>query len=153
MADEPQVEEEAVTGDSVAGEAEEAQQVEDEKPFEGEFDPERARRTIDKLRGEVKDLKKQKETPVDDPEKGALSMENLQLKVALETGLTAKQASRLRGETREEMLEDAHELFEAFAPRKEEPKTNRPAPRLKGGSRPEVEPELSAKDIAAGIRL
>lgn len=151
MADEPQVEEEVietetveVTSDAEEGEAE---------PFEGEYDPARARRTIDKLRDELREAKKQKAAPVDDPEKGALSVENLQLKVALETGLTAKQASRLRGATREEMLEDAHELFEAFAPRKDEPRTNRPAPRLKGGSRPEVEPELSAKDIAAGIRL
>lgn len=153
MADEPLVEEETVVQDSAPEQVEEQQEDGAAKPFEGEFDPERARRTIDKLRGEVKDLKQQKSAPADDPEKGKLAVENLQLKVALETGLTAKQASRLRGTTREEMLEDAADLFETFSPRKEEPKSQQPRPRLKGGSQPEVEPELSAKDIAAQIRL
>lgn len=149
MVEEPQ--EETVTEDSEPQMDE--QPEEGAKPFEGEFDPERARRTIDKLRDEVKDLKKQKEAPADDPEKGALSVENLQLKVALETGLTAKQATRLRGSTREEMLEDAADLFETFSPRREEPKSQQPRPRLKGGSQPEVEPEVSPKDIAARLRV
>lgn len=152
MADEPQIEEETVE-DETPETVEEEQPEAEPQPFDGEFDAERARRTIDTLRGEVRELKKQKETPADDPEKGQLSVENLQLRVALETGLTAKQASRLRGATREEMLDDAHELFEAFAPRREEPKSQQPRPRLKGGAKPEEEPELSGKDIAAKIRL
>lgn len=153
MAEEPQIEETANEGETPEETVEETQQERESKPFEGEFDPERARRTIDTLRSEVRDLKKQKESPAEDPEKGALSLENLQLKVALETGLTVKQAARLKGATREEMLEDAHDLFEAFAPRREEPKSQQPRPRLKGGSKPEVEPEVSPKDVASKLRV
>lgn len=153
MADEPQIEETTTNEDSAPQEVTEEQPEEDAKPFEGEFDPERARRTIDTLRSEVRDLKQKKDAPQVDPEAGKLAVENLQLKVALETGLTVKQAARLRGATREEMLEDAHELFEAFAPRKEEPKSQQPRPRLKGGSQPETEPELSEKDIASKLRV
>ncbi|UOQ60380.1 hypothetical protein MUN76_15330 [Leucobacter rhizosphaerae] len=153
MADEPQIEETTTIEDSEPQEVTEEQPEESAKPFEGEYDPERARRTIDKLRDEVRDLKQKKDAPQPDPEAGKLAVENLQLKVALETGLTAKQAARLRGATREEMLEDAHDLFEAFAPRKEEPKSQQPRPRLKGGSQPETEPETSAKDISASLRV
>lgn len=149
MADEPIVEsqEEVETAETDENE----QQEDKTKSFQGEYDPERARNLIDKLRKENNDLRKQKDAPKSDPEKEALARENLQLKVAMELGIPEKLATRLQGATREELLEDAADLMDTVAPRK--PKTNRPQPRLKGGSQPEEEPELSAKDIAAGLRI
>lgn len=151
MADEPNIEtDEVETTEPV----EEAATVEDDaKPFEGEYDPQRARNLIDKLRKENAVLKKQKDEPKDDPEKGALRVENLQLRVALELGIPEKLATRLRGTTREELIEDAADLMDTVAPRREEPRSQQPRPRLKGGSQPEVEPELSAEDIASRIRI
>jgi len=80
-------------------------------------------------------------------------VENLQLRVALELGIPEKLATRLRGSTREELIEDAGELLDTVSPQKrEEPKSQQPKPRLKGGSQPQEEPELSAKDIVAAAR-
>lgn len=152
MAEEPQIEEETVEGETPVV-VEEEQQEDDAKAFEGEYDPQRARKLIDKLRDENAALKKQKEAPQADPETDKLRVENLQLRVALELGIPEKLASRLRGSTREELIEDAAELMDTVSPRREEPKSQQPRPRLKGGSQPESEPEVSAKDIAAGIRI
>lgn len=151
MADEPQLEEEIV--EDSEPQIEEEQPGEEQKPFDGEYDPARARKLIDKLREENAALKKQKEAPQEDPEMDSLRVENLQLRVALELGIPEKLATRLRGDTREELIEDAAELMDTVVPRREEPKTQQPRPRLKGGSQPEEEPELSAKDIAAKIRM
>lgn len=147
MADEPIEETEDVeTTDEV-----EEEQQEDERPFEGEYDPQRARKLIDKLRNENAALKKQKDTP-DDPEKERLAVENLQLKIALELGIPAKLATRLQGTTREELIEDAADLMDTVAPRKEEIKSQQPRPRLKGGSQPDAEPEMSADDIVKAAK-
>lgn len=150
MADEPTNEEETETVEATV-EFEGEPKDEDPKPFDGEYDPKRARRTIDTLREEIRGLKEQKKAP--DPETDKLRTENLQLRVALELGIPEKLASRLRGSTREELIEDAADLLDTVAPRRDEPKTQQPRPRLKGGSQPEEEPELSAKDIAAKIRM
>ena len=148
MADEPIEEtEEVETTDEVA----EEQQDDEKQPFEGEYDPQRARKLIDKLRDENAELKKQKDT-TDDPEKARLEVENLQLKVALELGIPAKLATRLRGTTREELIEDAADLMDTVAPRKEEIKSQQPRPRLKGGTRPDAEPEMSADDIVKAAK-
>lgn len=152
MADEP-IEEETVEVETTDAVEDEQQQDEEPKPFEGEYDPQRARKLIDKLREENAALKKQKDAPQPDPESDKLRVENLQLRVALELGIPEKLASRLQGSTREELIEDAAELMDTVAPRKEEPKSQQPRPRLKGGSQPNVEPELSAKDIAAKLRV
>lgn len=151
MADEPQLEEEIV--EDSEPQIEDEQQEDEQKPFDGEYDPARARKLIDKLREENAALKKQKDAPQEDPERDSLRVENLQLRVALELGIPEKLATRLRGSTREELIEDAADLMDTVAPRREEPKTQQPRPRLKGGSQPEEEPELSAKDIAAKIRM
>lgn len=148
MADEPIEETEGV---ETTDEVEEEQQEDEQKPFEGEYDPQRARKLIDKLRNENAALKKQKDTP-DDPEKARLAVENLQLKVALELGLPAKLATRLQGSTREELIEDAGDLMDTVAPRKEEIKSQQPRPRLKGGSQPDAEPEMSADDIVKAAK-
>lgn len=151
MAEEPQIEEETIEGQEPKKVEEE--QHDEGKPFEGEYDPQRARKLIDKLRDENAALKKQKDAPQPDPEADKLRVENLQLRVALELGIPEKLASRLRGSTREELIEDAAELMDTVSPRREEPKSQQPRPRLKGGSQPEVEPELSDKDIAAKLRV
>lgn len=152
MAEEPQIEEETVEVETTET-VEEEQQDDEAKPFEGEYDPQRARKLIDKLRDENAALKKQKEAPQADPESDKLRVENLQLRVAIELGIPEKLASRLRGSTREELIEDAAELMDTVSPRREEPKSQQPRPRLKGGSQPEEEPEVSAKDIAARLRV
>lgn len=154
MADEPIVDE-ADVQDSEPDEAvEDAQSGNEQDGFDGDFDAPRARKLIDKLRGENADLKKQKSAPQPDPESDKLRVENLQLKVALELGIPEKLASRLQGSTREELIEDAADLMDTVSPRKqEEPKSQQPRPRLKGGSQPTVEPELSATDIAKGLRV
>lgn len=151
MAEEPHIEEETVE-DETPETVEEEQPDEDAKPFDGDYDPVRARKLIDKLRGENAELKKQKDTPAEDPETGKLRTENLQLRVALELGIPEKLASRLQGSTREELLEDAADLLDIVSPRKDEPKSQQPRPRLKGGAKPEDEPELTAKDIVAAAR-
>ncbi|HUH52602.1 MAG TPA: hypothetical protein VLZ31_00965 [Microbacteriaceae bacterium] len=98
MADEPIVEsqEEVETAETDENE----QQEDKTKSFQGEYDPERARNLIDKLRKENNDLRKQKDAPKSDPEKEALARENLQLKVAMELGIPEKLATRLQGATR-----------------------------------------------------
>lgn len=152
MAEEPHIEEETVE-DETPETVDEEQPEDEAKAFDGDYDPSRARKLIDKLRGENAELKKQKDAPAEDPEAGKLRTENLQLRVALELGIPEKLASRLQGSTREELLEDAAELIDIVTPRKEEPKSQQPRPRLKGGAKPEEEPELTGKDIAAKIRL
>ncbi len=52
-----------------------------------------------------------------------LEMRALRLEVASEKGLTAAQARRLVGETREELEVDAAELLESFRPAEEKPIT------------------------------
>lgn len=149
MADEPMVDD-APVQDSELVEVDDVQQEDGEvKPFEGEYDPERARRTIDKLRAENKELRKAKDAPVADPDKDRLAVENLQLRIALELGIPEKLATRLRGSTREELIEDAADLMDTVVPRREAPMSQQPRPRLKGGSQPDAEPELSAADIVA----
>jgi hypothetical protein len=68
----------------------------------------------------------------------------LHLEVAVEKGLTAAQAKRLTGTTREELEADADELIELFAGKNDDPKkppTQRPKERLRGGADPDEEPE------------
>lgn len=141
---EPELEEHDEQDD---GQEPEGQQEGDEKGFEGDFDPKRARRTIDRLRQENKQLKAK-------PKDADVQRENLQLRAALKLGVPESFASRLRGETVEEMIDDAAELLDALgvksgerddsaqrAPRRE------PRRRLSGGSQPAKEPEMSADDI------
>lgn len=149
MADEPTNEEETETVETTV-EVEGEPKDEDPKPFDGEYDPKRARRTIDTLRGQIRELKEQKKAP--DPETDKLRAENLQLRVALELGIPEKLASRLRGSTREELIEDAADLLDTVAPRKEEPKSQQPRARLKGGAQPDAEPEMSADDIVKAAK-
>ena len=120
--------------------------------FEGEFDAARARRTIDKLRGEVKQLK-QKGAPQDE----ALALENRQLKVALMLGIPATVAARLRGDDEAALIADAEALLDELGIGKEPkaPERREPRVRLQGGSDPNQEPSLTAEQIverAIGIQ-
>lgn len=73
------------------------------------------------------------EKRADDAEKRALRAE-----VAHEKGLTAAQAKRLSGDTRDDLEADADELLEVFQPTggAKPPPSNRPNPDLRGGTDP-----------------
>lgn len=76
----------------------------------------------------------------------------LRLEVAQEHGLTAAQAKRLVGTTKEELEADAAEIAELFAPATPTPNA-RPKARLRGGSAPNEEPDVTdPKKLAADIR-
>lgn len=78
----------------------------------------------------------------------------LRLEVALEKGLTAKQAGRLVGSTKEELEADADELLETFGGGKPPSVPRRPAPRLSGGGDPDDEPEeTDPRKLAAHVSL
>ena len=119
---------------------------EEEAEFDGPFDAKRARRTIDKLRADLK-AAKQKPAPKDDAETAKVRSENLRLRVALKAGIDEDLADRLRGSTEEELLEDAQKLLDRFYPQDKKPETRLPKPRLKGGTEPNKEPELSADQL------
>lgn len=81
-----------------------------------------------------------------DAEKRALEAEQraLRLEVASDKGLTAAQAKRLVGATKEELEEDADELLESFKPDEKDDKSptgGRPKERLKSGAKPDSEPD------------
>lgn len=82
-------------------------------------------------------------------------MRALRLEVAQDKGLTAAQAKRLVGSTREELEADADELLETFAPAsKEEPEVpaGKPTVDLKPGSGdPTVDPEPDIRAVVADI--
>lgn len=120
----------------------------DDDGFEGEFDAKRARSLITKLRDQ---LKQQREAgkPKDSPTTAKLQDENLRLRVALSVGLDEDLADRLRGSTREELLEDAQKLVDRLSPQKLEDRT--PKPKLRGGTTPDKEPEVSSDDVAKAI--
>lgn len=94
-----------------------------------------------------------------------LEQENLRLKVALDKGLTVKQASRLVGSTQEELEADADELRETFAGKQADAKSDtkpadgdgddraggdvrRPKEQLRPGAAPNAEPEKSPQELA-----
>lgn len=108
------------------------------------FDAERAKAKISKANNEAKNLRerlrqaeseltalkgdespeKQQDEQPSEPESqpgpgvdervAAAESRAMRLEVAMETGLTAKQAERLVGNSREELLSDANELLESF---------------------------------------
>lgn len=78
----------------------------------------------------------------------------LRLEVASEKGLTAAQARRLQGSTREELEKDADELLKEFGGGEKgtKPPARKPAERLKGGSDPESSPDPDPDEIVKKIR-
>lgn len=65
----------------------------------------------------------------------------LRYEVAMEKGLTAAQAKRLSGGTREELEADADELIEMFGGKAAPPPPGKPRENLRGGGDPTDEPE------------
>lgn len=87
--------------------------------------------------------------------RSAAELKALQLEVALDKGLTATQAKRLIGTTREELESDADELVASFKPAEDDGKggpARRPTERLRGGGAPASEPEeTDPRKLAAQI--
>lgn len=88
---------------------------------------------------------------------GTVENENVRLRIALDKGLTLKQALRLVGDTEEELTADADEfLAELGVTTDKTDKTskvkNRPRTALKGGGRPDDEPdETDPRKLAAAV--
>lgn len=129
-----------------------AQGADDDKDedegFDGDFDAKRARRTIDRLRRERNTARDAAKNAKNDPEMTKLQAENMRLRVAMKVGLDDDLADRLKGTTEDELLEDAQKLLDRFYPADDKKLSIRqPKPNLKGGSKPDEEPDLSADDI------
>lgn len=118
-----------------------------EEGFDGEFDAKRARTLITRLRNERNKARDEAKAAKDNPETPKLQGENLRLRVALRVGLDEDLADRLRGSTEDELLEDAQKLVDRLSPAEKKLEDRTPKPRLRGGSTPDKEPELSADDI------
>lgn len=108
------------------------------------FDPDKAREKIRKVNSENKNLReraKQAEDAAKSAEDSgkrvtALEAENMRLRVAVKLGgqLPDDLIERLRGDTEEELIEDAEKLLGYFEKRK--PPTNQPRQKLRGGGDP-----------------
>ncbi|MCZ7528847.1 MAG: hypothetical protein M5U14_22210 [Acidimicrobiia bacterium] len=70
-----------------------------------------------------------------------LETAELRRDVAAEKGLTAEQARRLTGSTREELEADADDLLAAFGSTSKAPPSAKPRPELRGGTDPSDMPE------------
>lgn len=96
------------------------------------------------------------EKRADEAEKRADEAESrlLRLEVAQEKGLTAAQAKRLVGATREELESDADELLEMFKVRNSgRTRTHRPTESLKTGRSPDEAPEeTDPRRLASKVR-
>lgn len=137
-------------GDTTDGEQD---STDDGDGFDGEFDAKRARTLITKLRGE---RDKARQAAADAAAEGSqedpkLQDENLRLRIALRAGLDEDLADRLRGSTEDELLEDAQKLVERLSPKTNKLEDRTPKPRLRGGTSPEKEPEISSVDVAKQI--
>lgn len=100
---------------------------------------------LDKLREQVASLTKDRDEA---------AAKALRHEVAAAKGLSAAQAKRLVGATKEELEADADEILEAFPTQSGStpPPTRRPAADLKGGSDPSEEPEeTDPKKLAASV--
>lgn len=79
----------------------------------------------------------------------------MRAEVAAAKGLTPAQAKRLMGSTLEELEADADELLESFKPQEgtgaDAPTSERPAPDLRGGIDPTVEPMPDPKALIDSI--
>lgn len=131
--------------------------VADDEPDESDenaFDPDKAREKIRKVNSENRNLRKRAteaeqkaEAAKDAGERvGALEAENMRLRVAVKLGgqLPDDLIDRLRGDSVEELLEDAEKLMAYFEKRK--PPTVQPREKLRGGGDPTVETSLIDDD-------
>lgn len=157
--------------DTEETETEETEVEETDESEDEEFDAERARKKISKANREAKNLRERlkkfeeaeaarKDAEKSELEKAAeraeaaekraaeLELNALRNEVALSKGLTAAQAKRLQGTTKEELEEDADDLLETFGASKEST-SKRKATTLRGGSNPDEDKKpFDAKALA-----
>lgn len=147
---EPEVTDEAIEEPTTDVEETDAPEAdEDETPeWRKNFDPDKAAARITKLQSEAKNLRErakqaeQKAKGADDKDNriSTLEAENLRLSVGYELGLPLELAARLRGATKDELVEDARALVELVGNPKA-PTQRKPVEALRGGGQPEKEPE------------
>ncbi len=141
-----------------APEAEEQAEVEDDEPdWRKDFDADKAAERIRKLQSEAKNLRarakeaeeKAKGADEKDTRIAALEATNLQYEVGYDLGLPKELVSRLRGSTRDELIEDAKSLLELVKTPTTRT-TRKPVEALRGGGEPEQEPdETDVRKLAA----
>jgi len=172
MSEEPQVEVQAEP-QAVTAPAPETETVKGEP-----FDAARAMATIEKLRAEIKELKpkakqadelsaaekKRKEAEMTELQKLQAQLEETQAElkaakiadlrrsVAAEVGLPAAFADRLKGETREAMIEDAKQLLEAL-PKAPKPPPVSPTSPGAGATQKETLDQRRARIYGSGIDI
>ena len=97
----------------------------------------------DRLREQVEQLKSEAATA---------SAKALRAEIAAEKGLTAAQAKRLVGGTREELEADADEILEAFPARGvTPPPSDKPRPDLRGGTDPTDDTDTDIRAVVESI--
>lgn len=97
----------------------------------------------DRLREQVEQLKSEAATA---------SAKALRAEIAAEKGLTAAQAKRLVGGTREELEADADEILEAFPARGVTPPPSvKPRPDLRGGTDPTDDTDTDIRAVVESI--
>lgn len=116
---------------------------------------EELRRELKELRDRDKSESEKLTDRITEAEQRAARAEQalMRAEVASAKGLSAAQAKRLSGDTREELEADADELLETFGA-KEEPEERppgRPTERLRSGSMPEAEPSEDIRKIVNSI--
>lgn len=135
-------------------ETEETESEEDDTEKAQKLDTGKSLEKIRKLNSEAAALRKRAKE-AEEKVKGAedsgarvtaLEAENMRLKVAVKLGgqLPDDLIERLRGDTEEELLEDAEKLLAHFETRK--PPTIQPRQKLRGGGDPTVETSLIDSD-------
>lgn len=100
---------------------------------------------VDKLRDQLAELTK---------ERDSLATNSLRAEIAMSKGLTAAQAKRLVGSTREELEADADEILAAFpsqAGGAPPPPTTSPKPDLRGGSDPTEAADVDIRKVVESI--
>ena len=119
----------------------------DEPDWRKDFDPDKAAARIAKVQSENKNLRERlkaaepKAQAASEHEKKITALEaaNLRYEVAFDLGLPKELATRLQGETKDEMLADAEALVKLVGGRA--PAQRKPIESLRGGGEPEREPE------------
>lgn len=133
--------------DDADDDAQERNDGADQDDSEDDFDPGRALSKIKKLNSENRQLRQAKKdaeakaagADEKDTQITALKAENLRIRIGARHGLPDELIDRLKGDTEEEILADAEKLLTLVAGRKAP--TPRPKEALRGGGKPDAEPE------------
>lgn len=118
------------------------------------FDAERALKKIHKANAEAARLRERaRKAETDRDEKvSALEAEKLRLRIGYRLGLPEKLIDRLKGKTEEEILADAEDMLGALGAGKRPSPTQKPKEALRGGSKPDDEPEeTDPRKLAARV--